>query len=257
MGKNMDKDLISIIMPVYNCEKYLKESIISVKKQTYENWELIIVNDGSIDNSYKVIEENTENIKNKIVFINLKENKGVANARNIALKNARGKYIAYLDSDDTWEKQKLEKQMEFMKKENVYFSYTKYSRIKEDGTFIKIVKIPTEIDYKGLLKSTIMLTSTIMIDVEKIGKEKLEMPDLKRSEDTQTWLNILKSDITAYGINERLTNYRQRKNSISSNKAKSIIGIWKVYREYQDLGIIESIYYTLMHSINALKKRLV
>ncbi len=252
----MKEELVSIIMPVYNCEKYVAKAIKSVQEQTYANWELIIVNDCSTDNSICKIEEQIKSIKDKVTLINLAENQGVANARNIAIDKTYGRYIAYLDADDLWEKEKLHKQIEYMKINNIAFSYTSYSRMKEDGGLLKTVEVPGKTNYTDLLKSTIILTSTIIIDTKTIPKEKLKMPNLKISEDAQTWLNILKSGVVAYGLNENLTQYRQRKNSTSSNKIKSIKGMWKVYRKYQKMSIGKSLYYTIFHIINAIKKRI-
>lgn len=252
----MKEELVSIIMPVYNCEKYVTKAIKSVQEQTYTNWELIIVNDCSTDNSICKIEEQIKSIKNKVTLINLAENKGVANARNIAIDKACGRYIAYLDADDLWEKEKLYKQINFMKINNIAFSYTSYSRTKEDGSLLKTVEVPGKTNYKDLLRSTIMLTSTIIIDTKTISKEKLKMPNLKISEDAQTWLDILKSGVVAYGLNKNLAQYRQRKNSTSSNKIKSVKGMWKVYRKYQKMSISKSLYYTMFHIINAIKKRI-
>ena len=252
----MKDELVSIIIPVYNCEKYIVQAIDTVKQQDYTNWELIIVNDGSNDNSLSKIQKQIEDIKGKVKLINFPQNQGVAKSRNTALEYASGKYIAYLDADDLWKKEKMRKQINFMKENNVFFSYTAYERIKEDETFLRTVKVPRKTGYKDLLKSTIMLTSTIMVDIRKIPKERLKMPNLKISEDTQTWLNILKTGVVAYGLDENLAKYRQRKKSASSNKIKSTIGIWKVYRKYQLMGRIKSSYYTLLHIVYAIKKRL-
>lgn len=251
----MKDDLVSIIIPVYNCEKYIEETIKSVRSQKYNNWELLIVNDCSTDNSLKRIEEQIKDIKKKVKLIDLYQNVGVAEARNIALEQAKGRYIAYLDADDLWSENKLSKQIKFMKEKNIAFSYTGYSRIKGNGEFIKVVNVPESTNYEELLKSTIMLTSTIMINTNFVSKEKLIMPNLPRSEDTQTWLNILKDGVVAYGLNETLTKYRKRKESSSASKIKSLIEIWKVYRKYQSIGIFKSMYYLFMHSINAVKKR--
>ena len=253
----MNKNLISIIMPVYKCENYIGQAIESIKRQSYKDWELIIVNDGSTDNTLKKIELKTHNIKEKVKLINIKENQGIANARNIALELAEGSYIAYLDADDIWKEEKLSKQLEFMKKNKISFSYTGYSRIKEDGKFVKIVKVPFETSYKQLLTNSIMLTSTIMVNIEMISKELLRMPNLRISEDTQTWLNILKNSVIAYGIDEELSQYRIRRKSASSNKIKTTISVWRVYRRYQLFGIIKSAHYTLWHLINAIRKRAV
>lgn len=251
----MDNELISIIMPVYNCEKYLTQAINSVKKKIYKKWNLIIVNDKSTDYSYKIIKKSTKDIKDKVIIVNLKENEGVANARNVALNYVKGRYVAFLDSDDIWNERKLELQLNYMKIKNAIFTYTGYTRINEDGKILKYVAVPPKVGYKYLLKNTIMLTSTIMIDTKYIEIQSIKMPNLKRSEDTQTWLNILKNNIIADGINEDLAKYRQRKYSVSSNKFKSILGVWVVFRKYQSIGVLKSLFYIIAHSINALKKR--
>lgn len=247
---------ISIIMPVYNCERFVGQAIESIKRQTLKNWQLIIVNDGSTDESISEINKAILNCNEQVVLINLKENLGVANARNIALKEADGRYIAYLDSDDIWKDNKLEKQLKFMQENNVVFSYTNYSRITEKGEFIKEVKTPEKVEYKELLRNTIMLTSTIMLDTKYIEKKDLKMPNMKRSEDTQTWLNILKKNFTAYGLCDNLTEYRNRKGSTSSYRIDGLKKIWNVYRNYQKIGRIKSTYYIVLHYMNAIKKRI-
>ena len=143
-----------------------------------------------------------------------------------------------------------------MQKNSIAFSYTSYSRITEEGAKLKTIEVPEKTNYTDLLKNTIMLTSTIIIDTKIIPKEKFKMPNLEISEDAQTWLNILKSGTVAYGLNEDLAQYRQRKNSASSSKIKSVKGMWKVYRKYQLLGVDKSLYYTMFHIINAIKKRI-
>lgn len=253
----MKSNLVSVIIPVYNCEKYVTEAIKSAAKQSYENLEIIIVNDGSTDKSLKIIKKEIKEIKRKVILIDFEKNMGVSYARNKALEVASGDYVAYLDADDLWEKEKIEKQIKFMQEKKYYFSYTGYTRIRENGKFSRYVKAPIRTSYNDLLKNTIMLTSTIMINVKRVGKENLKMPNLPRSEDTETWLNILKNDLNAYGLDINLAKYRIRKNSISSNKVKSIKGIWTVYRKYEYIGRIKSAFYIIMHVINAVKKRIV
>lgn len=247
---------VSIIMPVYNCEKYLKQALESIKQQTYKNWELIIVDDCSTDNSVKVINDyiNEENNKQKIELIKLEKNSNVAIARNIALKKAQGRYIAFLDSDDIWEKQKLEKQIKFMQENEYCFTYTKYQYLREN--IIKPVKkIPKKQNYKDALKNTIILTSTVMVDTNKIDKSLLEMPNVER-EDTATWWKIFKSGYTAYGLDEVLTTYRRRKDSISHKKFTAVKGTWQVYRKNEKLSFIVALYYCIWYCFNATKRRI-
>lgn len=244
---------VSIILPVYNSEKYIEETIKSVLNQTYTNWELIIVDDCSKDNSLKIVEQlKTEQFR----IIKNKENSGVALSRNKAIEKAQGKYIAFIDSDDLWEKEKLEKQLKFMEERNIVFSFSSYKRIKENGNIITKVNVPNKIDYKELLKNTIILTSTVIIDTEKISKDLIKMPKLKLSEDTAMFLNILRNGYTAYGLEEYLIKYRVRKKSLSSNKLKSMHSLWKVYKNQEKLNFFERVKNILGYIKNATKKRI-
>ena len=251
------KKEISIIMPVYNCQDYLKETIASVKNQTFKNWELIIVDDCSTDKSIEIIKEETKDIMEKTKIIRMSENQGAAVARNIALENAGGRYIAYLDSDDIWKKEKLEKQLEFLTKNEYGFTYTSYTYLRKNNVTKDIRIIPLKLDYKKALKNTAILTSTVMIDTNKIDKELLEMPNIKRGEDMATWWKILKENSVAYCLNERLTFYRRRINSISINKLIAIKGTWNLYRKTEGFSLIKSIYYFSFYAINATKKRII
>lgn len=250
-------NLISIIMPVYNCQEYIQETIESIKNQTYKNWELIIVDDYSTDKSIEIIQEAIKEIAEKTKIIDLKENQGVAIARNIALENARGRYIAYIDADDIWKKEKLEKQLEFISKNNYGFTYTSFTYLRKNNTKKDINIIPLKLDYKKALKDTAILTSTVMIDTNKINKELLKMPNIRRGQDMATWWKILKNNNTAYCLNERLTFYRRRKNSISINKITAIKRTWNLYRNVEKFSLIKSMYYFSFYAINAIKKRII
>ena len=151
----MIDDLVSIIMPAYNAEKYIEEAIESVLKQTYRNWELIIVNDCSIDATEQIVKKYQEKDE-RIKFHSLTENHGVANARNTALQNAVGRYIAFLDSDDMWLPEKLEKQIGFMKINNYVFTYHQYRHFASRDKVGKIVNIPLKLGYKEALKGNII-----------------------------------------------------------------------------------------------------
>lgn len=246
----MKSPLVSIIMPAYNAEKFIEESIESVINQSYKNWELLIVNDCSRDLTAKIIE--IYSLKDRrIKIFTQKENKGVVEARNRALKESKGKYIAFLDSDDLWEKNKLEIQIKYMQKNKVYMTYTGYSYISEDGKFLKEIKIPKSLNYKQALKGNQIGCLTVVIDKYKI--KNFEMPDFKH-EDYATWLNILKNDIIAYGILDSLAKYRKVNNSLSSNKFKTIKWTWKIFRENQKLSCIYSFYCLFNHIIRAIKK---
>lgn len=249
------QNLVSIIIPVYNCEKYIKKTIESVKEQTYKNWELVIVDDCSTDRSKDIIQEELKQIIEKSTLISLNINSGVAIARNIALKQAKGDIIAYLDGDDFWKKDKLEKQLDFMEKNKYAFSFTSYSYFK-NNSYREIGKIPEKLIFKESLKNTVILTSTVMIDISKIDKSLLEMPNIRRGQDTATWWNILKKGNIAYGLNENLTFYRKEGTTLSSNKFKAIKRTWNLYRNIENMTILKSIYYFLFYAINAVIRRM-
>jgi len=244
-------DLVSIITPVYNAEKYLKDTIESVINQDYDNWELIIVDDCSKDGSRLIIERYME-LDKRIKLISLEKNKGVAFARNTGIKAAKGRYVAFLDSDDLWLPQKLEKQISFMLEKNAYISFTAYELINESGKRLnKIINVPALVDYRRLLKENIMGCFTVIIDMEKINN--IEMPIVKH-EDYATWLRILKDNVKAYGLNEVLGYYRKVNNSISANKYKSAKWVWNIYRNVEKLSYFQCSYYFLNYAVRGILK---
>ena len=251
----MKKDLISIIVPVYNCEKYIGQTIESVKNQTYQNFELLIVNDCSTDNSLEEIKNATKNIQDKAKIFNLPQNSGVATARNFALEHAQGEFIAYLDGDDLWEKEKLEKELKFIREKDIAFAYTNFKYLRQNG-FKKVRLFPTKFNYKKALKNTIILTSTVMFDMKKIDKSLLKMPNIKRGQDAATWWNILKNGYMAYGLNEYLTVYRRRTDSLSFNKSSAMKRTWNLYRNMENLGFIKALYYWNCYAVNAAMRRI-
>lgn len=252
--KKYKEELVSVVIPVYNSEKYIKETINSIKKQTYLNWELIIVDDHSTDNSLNEINKVTKDIKNKVTVHHLDKNLGEAGARNTAIKLAKGRYLAFLDSDDIWNEDKLKKQIDFMKTNNYYFTYTYFNYLKENK-LKKVLKIPDKLSYKKALKNTCILLSTVIIDTKKINKKYISMPNIKQGADTATWWSILKKGYMAYCLNEYLTNYRVRKESISYNKIKASKGTWKLYRETEKMSFFKTLYYFSFYAFNAVKKR--
>ena len=186
----MNEPLVSIITPVYNAERFLSETIKSVKEQTYKNWELLLVDDCSKDNSAKIIKE-FNRTDDRIKYIKLEKNSGASISRNTGIKNAKGRFIAFVDSDDLWEPEKLEIQISYMLEKNLGFTFTSYRYMKENGVKTnKVAKAPFKINYNGLLKNTIIGCSTVVIDREIIGE--FEMPLVKRGQDTATWYKFKK-----------------------------------------------------------------
>lgn len=250
----MIDDLVSIIMPAYNAEKYIEEAIQSVLKQTYTNWELVIVNDCSTDKTEQIIKKYQEQDQ-RIKLYSLPKNQGVANARNAAIENAFGRYIAFLDSDDIWLPEKLEKQIMFMRINDYLFTFHDYRTIRViDKRFSKVIKVPIKVDYKELLKGN-NTGSCLSTCIDRAVIKEIYMPNEKH-EDYICWLNILKNySIVGYGMNECLAYYRVGKKSVSSNKIKSAYWTWHVYRKSQRLSILKSIYYMFFYIKNGLKKR--
>ena len=249
-------NMISVIVPVYNVEKYICETIRSVEQQTYEDWELLLVEDGSRDGSRVVIEDyikasGRENIR----LIVQPKNGGAAKARNRGLQEARGRYIAYLDGDDLWMPDKLEKQISFLKKKDATFVFTGYEFANEAGEGTgKVVRVPAQLSYRHALGNTTIFTSTVMFDTEKISKEQLEMPCVK-SEDTALWFRILRGGRMAYGLDENLVKYRRVGKSLSSNKIEAMRRIWNLYRQCEKLPLLTSVWYFCHWAIRAVKRR--
>lgn len=252
----MKDELISIITPVYNCESLIEETIHCVLNQTYREWELILIDDCSTDNSEKIIKK-MMNMDKRIKYFKLEENSGAAVARNKALEMSKGRFIAYLDSDDLWKKDKLEKQVEFMLDNDVAFSCTDYEKIKEDGTSLKkIIKIPKILDYNLYLRNTIIQTVGVMVDTSKTGKDLLKMPNIRRRQDAATWCQLLKAGFKCYEVPYCLSYYRIVNNSLSSNKIKAIKGTWYLYRNIEKLSFIKSLFCFIGYAFNAVKKRI-
>ena len=227
-SNNYFEELVSIIIPAYNCENYIGITLDSVINQSYSNWEAIVIDDCSTDDTFKVVNR-YENKDNRIKYHRLGINSGAAVARNKAIELARGKYIAFLDSDDTWEPKKLRNQIDFMELNDYYFTCTSYKKIDEDGKELSsVVKVSKKSDYNDLLKNC-PGNSTVIYNATKLGKFFIE--DIKKRNDYVMWLKVIKASKFIYGMDEVLSSHRIRKGSISQNKFSLINYHWKVYRE--------------------------
>jgi teichuronic acid biosynthesis glycosyltransferase TuaG len=245
--------MISIITPIYNDGKYIEETIRSVISQTYEDWEMIVIDDDSKDDGPELVQR-IANTDSRIRLISMPENVGAARARNRGIEEACGRYIAFIDGDDVWKNEKLECQLDFMKRKKVGFSYTSYSIVSEDGVLLKRkVSIPNLLDYKGLLKNTAIGCSTVMIDKRVFGD--FRMPDKRAGQDTATWLMLLRTGECAYGFDEILASYRLVKGSVSSNKFGALKRTWKTYRDFENLSLLFSIYCFIQYIFNASRRR--
>lgn len=250
----MYTDLVSIIVPVHNAEKFIADTIACIKSQTYENWELILVDDGSVDASAQVILPYLTD--ERISLITIGKASGAANARNMGLAASKGRFITFLDADDIWFEKKLAAQLAFMEEKNCAFSFTSYEFATADGIGVdKIVRVPGTITYRQAIKNTTIFTSTVMFDTQKMDKRLIEMPNVP-SEDSATWWQILRTGIIGYGLDDALTLYRRSEGTLSSNKLTAIRRIWNLYRNVEHFSLLYSCYCFCFYAVNAVFRRL-
>lgn len=240
---------VSIITPSYNSCEFITEMIESVINQTFADWEMIIVDDCSTDNSVSVIKSCIEK-EPRIKLIQLKENSGAAVARNTAIEAAQGRYIAFLDSDDLWLPDKLEKQLAFMQANDYPFSYTAYDKIDENGQVFVHIGVPNRVSYSELLKTCSIGCLTVIYDTQYFGKE--YMPTNTKREDFATWLLLLKKTEYAYGLIESLAQYRVYETQTSAKKAKMAKENWRLYREVEKLNLVKASYYFSHYAVRGL-----
>lgn len=237
--------LVSIVTPNYNCGKYIAETIESVRNQTYTNWEMLIVDDCSTDNSVAIAQSYAQKDSRIHVLIQSK-NSGAALARNRALDEARGEYIAFLDSDDLWLPEKLEKQVSFMRANNCDFCFTEYEHIDEDGNSLNIVaKVIKHLTYTKMLLHCWPGCLTVMYNQEITGK--ITIPDIKKNNDHALFLRVLTCCSNACGIPELLAKYRIRKGSISRKKFEIIQYYIKTLHEFEKLPYFFSLFCVFTH----------
>ena len=232
-----DTPLVTIITPSYNAERFIQETMESAVAQTFINWEMIIVDDCSKDRTVDIIKQYQKQ-EQRIKLIQLTKNSGAAVARNMAIEHSKGRFLAFLDSDDLWLPEKLEKQLDFMQKNHVAFSYSQYVTMDENGETGSIVPCPRKVTYKQLLKQNVIGCLTVMLDKEKIGTVKME--NIRSRQDYVLWLTLLKNGHQAYGMQEVLSKYRLGHNSLSKNKIKMAKQNWQVYREIEELDVFKS-----------------
>ncbi len=237
----MTEKLVSIITPTYNCAKFIARTIDSVQAQTYKNWEMVIVDDRSQDNTKEIVEEYMKN-DSRIKYHLFEENSGAAVARTTSMKLAQGAYMAFLDSDDIWLPDKLERQIKWMEENDYAFSCTAYEQIdEEDKPLGKTIKTIKKTDYNRLLLDCPVGNSTVMYNVEKMGK--FEVPNIRKRNDDALWLTMLKKEKYIWGMPDVLMKYRIRKNSISSNKLSVIKYHWTLYRDIEHLSVVRSAFH--------------
>lgn len=226
---NSDSPLISVITPLYNASKFILQNIESVQSQTYSNWEHIIIDDASTDESATIVKE-LASVEPRITFIQLAKNHGAAHCRNLATEKAKGNYIAFLDSDDYWHTSKLEKQIKAMQHKNALVSFTSYIQVDEEGkNLLKIVKALPSLSYKKQLRNNYIGNLTGMYNAKLLGK--IMSPNIRKRQDWAMWLEAIKrSEKPALGLQEDLAYYRVRKDSISANKLNLVKYNYLFYR---------------------------
>ena len=247
--------LVSVIMPTFNSEKYVKNAIDSVLAQSYDNWEMVVVDDNSTDGTYELVKSMCK-VDSRIRVYRHEVNKGAGPARTWALEIAKGRFIAYLDGDDVWHPQKLQLQVGFMLANRYGFTCTSYEVIDDEGVRLqKVIRMLPKVDYVGFLTNNLLQTVGIMADTDIVGKELLRMPALKRRQDAATWLQVLKAGHANYGMDEVLAQYRRTDLSLSSNKLQAARGVWLLYRGVENLSLPFSCYCFARYALLAVWKR--
>lgn len=233
--------LVSVIMPTYNCAKFIEETLDSIKAQTYENWEVVIVDDCSKDNTKEIVDAYIA-ADPRIKYHCLEVNSGAAVARTKAMELAEGEYMAFCDSDDLWMPDKLERQLAFMKENGYAFTCTAYEQINEETQPLnRVIKTVKKTNYNRLLLDCPVGNSSVMYSVKQMGK--FEVPNIRKRNDDALWLQMLKKEKYIYGMPDVLMRYRIRSNSISSNKFSVIKYHWILYREIEHLNVFRSAFH--------------
>lgn len=240
---------VSIVMPVHNSSDFLADSISSVLRQSYGDWELLVVDDWSVDTSLAICHQFLETDR-RIRLFKLERSCGPAVARNTAIENAKGRYLAFLDADDCWLPEKLEKQIAFMRETSAAFTYTAYEKIDAEGVVTGKVSVPDSVDYARMLRGNVIGCLTAIYDTKYFGK--VYMPEIRKRQDLGLWLKLLKMRNRAYAIQEILAQYRVHGNSLSANKISAAHYTWKLYREVERLSLIKCSWYFSQYAVRGL-----
>ena len=243
---------VSVIMPAYNVQAYLEDAIRSVMNQTFQDWELVVVDDTSTDNTPNILQALAKE-EPRLVVERLAKNRGVGYCRNRALELAKSRFVAFLDSDDRWHPEKLSHQLAFMQNNGAGFSFTAYEVISATGEWLSLAPpVPPEMNYQHLLGNSLIGCSTVILDRESVGD--VRFPDMRTRQDFALWCTILRDGKTAAGLGEVLTQYRLSPSGISKNKWKGARQHWRVYREYLGLGLFSATRHFVSYAWNASRK---
>ena len=247
-----DRSLVSIICASYNSEAFITDTINSVIGQDYQYWELLIIDDCSIDNTYEIIIKASQEDDRIKIFKN-STNIGSGLTRNVGIKNAKGKFLTFIDSDDLWERNFLSTNIEFQKINACQFSFASYRRVDENlSEILSPFIVPSRVCYQDMLRTGSISCLTAFIDIECLGKK--YMPEIRKRQDYIFFLSYLKEIDFAYGIDAILATYRIRKNSVSRNKISAMKAIWVVYRKYEKFSIFRSIIFISIYAFYGVKK---
>ena len=247
-------DLVSVIIPYYKKRNFVKETIVSVINQSYDYLEILIIYDDTNLNDLEFLQEISK-LDNRIRIINNKQRLGAGPSRNKGIEQSKGKYIAFIDSDDTWAPDKLRDQIAFMKKNEYQISHTSYFIIDEKKKIISQRKARDLLSINEILKSCDIGLSTVIIEKQVIIKTSTKFPQLVTKEDFVFWLTLLKKNYKFYAYDSNLTNWTDSKNSLSSSTIQKLFDGFKVYNHYMNFNIIKSLYYLICLSLNYLKKK--
>ena len=247
-------DLVSVIIPYHKKRNTVQETLISVINQSYENLEVLVIYDDTNLNDFEFLKKIT-NLDSRIKIIKNKTNLGAGFSRNIGIEKSNGKYIAFLDADDTWSSDKLQSQILFMKQNNYKASHTSYHIVGKNKKIIGQRKARDLLSITDILKSCDIGLSTVILEKNIIIDNKIKFPELITKEDFVFWLMILKKNYKFYAYDKYLTNWTDLENSLSSSTIQKLKDGFKVYNQYMNFNIIKSLYYLICLSINYLKKK--
>lgn len=248
--------MVSVITPAFNCEQFLAQTVASVIAQTFQKWELLIIDDASSDGTRSLAQQ-VAAAESRIRVITLISNGGVANARNVGMRAARGQYLALLDSDDLWLPDKLRIQIEFMKRNRAGFCFSSYRRLMPDGSLSSPVRIPERVRYKDMLGGNLIGCLTVVLDRQLIPPfEMMPERDFQGHEDYIAWLQMLRNGVTAWGIQQALALYRVSTASVSSDKTRMARRTWKVYRQIEHMPAMKALWCFGRYSLHSVLKRL-
>ena len=246
----MKKPKVTIILPNFNSEDFIEQTINSIKLQTYKNWELIIIDDNSNLNTIKVLKKYLK--KKKISIIFLKKNIGAGPCRNLGIKKSKSNFLAFIDSDDLWKKNKLKDQVNFMINNNLKITYTNYATFEKNSKKVNYINCPKKISYLKFLRNTSIGTSTMMVEKKILGN--IKFTNTKICEDFFFKCQILKKIKYAFCLNKYLTNYQIRKNSLQSKKLRNLFWILKINKKFNKLNIFDNLISVFFISLNSIKK---